>query len=198
MVQALWVVDSTPIECGRSRETAKRSDLAGRAEYGNCASRSGDSWGLRLHLVCTRHDLPVAFGLAGAKTPKRRGVLLDILTAEPALIAERPGQTIIADKKHYGREFAQQLADLGAQLLLPARKGELERPGSTLFEPPRQLIESVNQTLEAQLGLEHHGGRTPWRGTVRVLQRCLALTGAVWHNARTDQPVLRLLTAFDH
>ena len=25
----VWVVDSTPVECGRSRETAKRSDLAG-------------------------------------------------------------------------------------------------------------------------------------------------------------------------
>ena len=24
-----WLVDSTPVECGRSRETAKRSDLAG-------------------------------------------------------------------------------------------------------------------------------------------------------------------------
>ena len=36
----VWVVDSTPVECGRSRETAKRSDLAGWAEYGYCASHS--------------------------------------------------------------------------------------------------------------------------------------------------------------
>jgi hypothetical protein len=35
-----WVVDSTPVECGRSRETARRSDLAGWAEYGYCASHS--------------------------------------------------------------------------------------------------------------------------------------------------------------
>lgn len=33
----VWVVDSTPVECARSRETAKRSDLAGWAEYGYCA-----------------------------------------------------------------------------------------------------------------------------------------------------------------
>jgi hypothetical protein len=25
----VWVVDSTPVECGRSRETVRRSDLAG-------------------------------------------------------------------------------------------------------------------------------------------------------------------------
>ena len=30
----LWLVDSTPVECGRSRETVKRSDLAGYASYG--------------------------------------------------------------------------------------------------------------------------------------------------------------------
>jgi hypothetical protein len=32
------VVDSTPVECGRSHETVKRSDLAGWAEYGYCES----------------------------------------------------------------------------------------------------------------------------------------------------------------
>ena len=41
----VWVVDSTPVECGRSRETAKRSDLAGWAEYGYCASHSRFFWG---------------------------------------------------------------------------------------------------------------------------------------------------------
>ena len=41
----VWVVDSTPVECGRSRETAKRSDLAGWAEYGYCASHSRLFWG---------------------------------------------------------------------------------------------------------------------------------------------------------
>ena len=30
----VWIADSTPVECGRSRETAKRSDMAGLAEYG--------------------------------------------------------------------------------------------------------------------------------------------------------------------
>lgn len=36
----VWVVDSTPVSCGRSRETVKRSGLAGRAQYGYCASQS--------------------------------------------------------------------------------------------------------------------------------------------------------------
>jgi DDE family transposase len=85
----VWVVDSTPVECGRSRETAKRSDLAGWAEYGYCASHSRWFWGLRLHLVCTLHGLPVAFALAGARADERE-TLLGMLAADPALA--RPGQ----------------------------------------------------------------------------------------------------------
>ena len=54
----VWVVDSTPVECGRSKETARRSDLAAWAEYGYCASHSRYFWGLRLHLLCTLHGLP--------------------------------------------------------------------------------------------------------------------------------------------
>src|SRR5664280_3574957 len=43
----VWVVDSTPVECSRSRETVRRSDMAGWAEYGYCASHSRFFWGLR-------------------------------------------------------------------------------------------------------------------------------------------------------
>jgi hypothetical protein len=49
----VWIADSTPVECARSRETARRSELAGFAEYGYCASHSRYFWGLRLHLLCT-------------------------------------------------------------------------------------------------------------------------------------------------
>jgi hypothetical protein len=67
-------------------------------------------------------------------------------------------------------------------LLRPARKGESPRPGAALFKPLRQVIESINQTFKAQLALERHGGRTPAGVAVRVLQRILALTAAIWHN----------------
>ena len=77
----VWVIDSTPVERGRSRETARRSDLAGWAEYGYCASHSRFFWGLRLHLVpATLSGLPVAFALTGAKADERQ-TLLAILAA---------------------------------------------------------------------------------------------------------------------
>jgi hypothetical protein len=192
----VWVVDSTPVECGRSRETARRSDLAGWAEYGYCPSHSRWFWGLRLHLVCTLHGLPVAFALAGAKADERQ-VLLDIL-AKGRLPEGRAGQVIIADKNYYGRDFEAALAAAGLTLLRPARKGEAATAGSQYFRPLRQVIESVNDTLKGQLDLERHGGRTIDGVTIRVLQRILALTAAIWHNDATSQPVKRSLIAYDH
>jgi hypothetical protein len=117
----VWVVDSTPVECGRSRETAKRSELAGWAEYGYCASHSRYFWGLRLHLVCTLQGLPVAFALAGAKADERE-VLAGMLAAGPDLLAARPGQTLIGDKNYYGHDFETAMAEAGIRLLRPARK----------------------------------------------------------------------------
>jgi hypothetical protein len=179
------------------RPLPRRSDLAGWAEYGYCASHSRFFWGLRLHLVCTLHGLPVAFALTGAKADERE-TLLDLLAAEPYLIGERPSQTLIGDKNYFGREFEQQLAELDIRLLRPARKGEAKRSGSQLFKPLRQVIESVNETFKGQLDLERHHGRTPAGVAVRVLQRVLALTAAIWHNNHTGQPVMRALTAYDH
>jgi len=192
----VWVVDSTPVECGRPRDTALRSDLAGCAGYGYCASHSRYFWGLRLHLLTTLHGLPVGFALTGAKADERQ-VLLDILD-DGALTAGRARQVIIGDKNYYGRDFEAALAAAGLVLLRPARKGEPARPGARLFRPLRQIIESVNDTFKGQLDLERHGGHTPRGVITRVLQRILALTAAIWHNDHTGQPVMRSLVAYDH
>ena len=193
----VWVVDSTPVECGRSRDTAKRSDLAGWAEYGYCASHSRYFWGLRLHLIATLGGLPVGFALTGAKADERQ-TLLGILAADPGLAAARPGQILIADRQYYGATFEAELAAQHLHLLRPARKGEGDRPGAHLLKPLRQTIESINQTFKGQLDLERHGGHTPAGVMVRVLQRILALTAAIWHNDHTGAPVHRSLTAYDH
>jgi Transposase DDE domain len=159
----VWVVDSTPVECARSRETVKRSDLAGWAEYGYCASHTRFFWGLRLHLVCTLHGLPVGWALTGAKADERL-VLADIIAATPALAGTHsrthspthsrtgPGTgrsaiTLIGDKNYYGRAFEAGLAAAGIDILRPARKGERPHPGERFFKPLRQIIESINDTL---------------------------------------------------
>ena len=193
----VWVVDSAPVQCGCSRETVKRSDAAGWAEYGYCASHSRYFWGLRLHLVCTLTGLPVMFALAGAKADERE-ILLGMLEAARDVTAAHPGQVIIGDKNYFGRAFEAELTERELTLLRPVRKGEAMRAGQNLFKPLRQVIESVNWTFKGQLDLERHGGKTPEGILVRVLARVLALTAAIWHNDKTAQPVMRSLTAYDH
>jgi len=161
----VWVVDSTPVECARSRETVKRSDLAGWAEYGYCASHSRYFWGLRLHLLCTVHGLSVGFALTGAKADERQ-VLLDILHADPELTSRngRTRQIMIGDKNYFGAEFEATLPEAGIELLRPARKGESERPGARFFKPLR--IFKTGVTRRAGAGLF---------GQVRLAESCDAL-----------------------
>ncbi|HET9968822.1 MAG TPA: IS982 family transposase [Streptosporangiaceae bacterium] len=193
----VWIVDSTPVQCGCSRETVTRSDVAGWARYGYCASHSRYFWGLRLHLVCTLHGLPVMFAIAGAKADERE-VLLAMLEIDAALVDSRPGQTLIGDKNYFGRDFEKAVAGSDLALLRPVRKGEPRRAGQQFPKPLRQVIESVNQTLKAQLDLEGHGGRTEEGILARILYRLLALTAAIWHNDKTGQEVKRSLIAYDH
>jgi len=193
----VWVIDSTPVECGRSRSTARRSDTAGWSAYGYCASYSRYFWGLRLHLICTPAGLPITFALTNPKLDER-DVARDMLEIEPHLLARRCGQTLIADKGYASAEFETFLAGHGARLLRPTFKRERPRPGGRLLKPLRQIIESVHDTLKGQLDLERHGGRTCDGVAVRVLQRLLALTAAIWHNEHSGQPVLRSLIPYDH
>ena len=192
----LWLVDSTPVECGRSRETTKRSDLAGWASYGYCASHSRYFWGLRLHLIATPSGLPIAYALTGAKADER-DTCLEMLAADPSLA--RPHQTLIADKGYRRNSFEAELNAAGITLIRPSLKSEPARPGHRYLQAFRQIIESINQTFKGQLDLERHGGRTRPGVCARVLQRILALTATIWHNETTNQPgPARSLTAYDH
>jgi hypothetical protein len=199
----VWVADSTPVECARSRETVQRSDLAGWAEYGYCASHSRFFWGLRLHLVTTLHGLPVAWALTGAKANERE-VFEALISNNPALAHRHQAcdqlrqQIALADKGYNGQVFEADMGEAGIDLLRPARRGEKPRPGQEFFKPLRQIIESVNDTCKGQLSLERHGGRTPAGVCARIAARILALTTAIWHNDRIGAPTLRSLIAYDH
>lgn len=46
-----WICDSTPVPCGMSRPTVKRSEVVGWAGYGCCSSPSRFYRGLRLFLA---------------------------------------------------------------------------------------------------------------------------------------------------
>jgi hypothetical protein len=73
----------------------------------------------------------------------------------------------------------------------------MARYGESMIKKVRQLIESVDDSFKGHLDLEQHGGRTFEGVAVRVAQRILAMTAAIWHDRRTSAPVLRSLIAYD-
>lgn len=189
----VWMTDATPVPCGASRETAKRSDLAGDAGYGYCASHSRFYWGLKLYLVCTGDGMPIMWCLANPKIGERE-VVTALLEHNHHLI--RSGQVLLADKGFSGRAFKQATEQMGIRLLRPDRKDETYTNGN--LGGVRQWIESVNQTLKSQLGLENHGGRTLTGVFTRIAQRLLALATGIWHNWTTGITSKRSLIAYDH
>ena len=106
----------------------------------------------------------------------------------------------MADKGYRSASFEAELDSRGNPLIRPSIRSEKTiRPHTRFLRPFRQIIESVNQTLKAQLDLERHGGRKPAGICARIWQRLLALTAAIWHNETTGQPgPARSLLAYDH
>ena len=170
----LRLLDSTPVPCAASRETVRRSALAGLGRYGYCRSHSRWFWGFRLYLLCAPDGMPIGFELAPANAPER------VAAAELLERALQPGQTVICDKGFAGREFEQLVVGLGGTLLRPDRKDEPHRFGP--LGGIRQWIESAFDTLKDQLSLERHGGRTLTGLISRIARRLLALAAAIHHN----------------
>jgi hypothetical protein len=176
----LRLLDSTPVPCGQSRETVKRSDFAGVAGYGYCPSHSRKFWGFRLYLICAGDGMPIGWELAAADIGER------VVAAEMLQRVAVAGHVVIADKNFAGHEFEALMHAHGATFLRPDRRNEPHRHGS--LGAVRQWIESAFWTCKGQLGLERHGARTLTGLGARIGLRLLALAAGIWHNHLTGQP----------
>src|ERR1700722_10133531 len=102
----LLLIDSTPVECARSRETVKRSQLADAADYGYCRSHSRFFWGFRLHAIFAPDGTPRALQLTSPKIDERDVglVLLD-------RVRRHGGELLLGDKGYAGRQFAHAVSE---------------------------------------------------------------------------------------
>jgi hypothetical protein len=186
----LLLVDSTPVECARSRETVKRGGssslndaLANAADYGYCASHSRFFWGFRLHAIFALDGTPRALALTSPKIDEKLVCVQLVARCE-----RQPGQmlVLIGDKNFRGKDFEAELANLDARIMRPRRKDE---PGKgPHLAPIRQRIESIFWTCKDILTLERHGARTLENLRVRLLTRFAALTAAIALNHRLSRP----------
>jgi len=177
---SLLLLDSTPVECGRSLETTRRSQLAELCGYSYSKSHSRWFWGMRLHLACAPDGTPRAAALVSADRPERE-VALTLLPR-----ALTGGETIVCDKGYSGRDFAAAVAQLGATVLRPPRATEPQ--ASIHLAPIRQRIESVFWTCKDLLLLERHGARTARNLFARIATRLLALAACIRLNHQLGRP----------
>ena len=184
----LLLVDSTPVECARSRETVKRAGanslggaISDAADYGYCASHSRYFWGLRLHTLMAPDGTPRAMALTSPKEGERE-VCLRLLER-----VNRSGPvTVLGDKGYAGADFEAEAAALGAKVVRPRRKDE---PGvGPHLAPLRQRIESIYWSAKDILPLERHGARTLRGLRARIASRFLALAAAISLNHQLGRP----------
>lgn len=189
-VDDVLLVDSTPVECARSRETVKRGGassladaISDAADYGYCASHSRFFYGFRLHTLFAIDGTPRAIALTSPKIDEKE-VCLQLV----ARCARQPGQflTLIGDKNFRGARFEADLAALDATIIRPRRKDE--RGKGLHLAPIRQRIESIYWTAKDILTLERHGARTLHGLRTRLACRFLALAAAVSLNHRIGLP----------
>jgi Transposase DDE domain len=186
----LRLLARTPLPCGQSIETTRRSQLAPWAGFGYCPAHSRRYWGFKLVLLCAADGTIVDFDLVAANTPEREAAL--------ALLEHNPieGTTIICDKGFAGADFEAAVRELRALLLRPSRHDEPNRPN-----PPigwiRQRIESIVNSLKEQLLLERHGGRTPAGLLTRITARIVALCACINLNQRLGLPSRELAAYTD-
>jgi hypothetical protein len=184
----LILIDSTPVECARSRETVKRSALADAADYGWCTSHSRYFWGFRLHAIVAPDGTPRALELCSPKIDERDVALVLLERCQ-----RQGGETLIGDKGYAGREFAAKVQQLGATIIRPRRKDE---PGhGPHLAPIRQRIESVFWTCKDLLTLERHGARTLAGLRERIIARFCCLAAAITLNHQLGRPT-RALTNY--
>lgn len=149
----LRLIDSTPVPCAASRETVKRSDLAGDAGYGYCASHSRFFWGFRLYLLTTAEGMPIGWCLANPKLGERE-VMTAMLERDHDLV--RRGQVLLGDKGFAGKEFESFITEgLGVDLIRPDRRNEIGRFGKLaprLKRPSELNVDAVTGIQPAYLG----------------------------------------------
>jgi hypothetical protein len=120
--ELLRLMDATPVPCGHSVITAKRSDLAGWAGYGYCPSHSRWYWGAKLLLICTCDGTITGFCLANPKLLGEREQARQMLQHQPAN-RPAPGTAVVTDKGLSGEDTQAFFAgpDLELAPIRPAR-----------------------------------------------------------------------------
>ncbi len=156
-LQSCYLMDTKPVPVVGYKRHKSRSEFAGNANYGRCASRHLNYFGYKLVALSTLSGIPVAYELVPANLDER-------LAAE-AVIDYLASCDIFADKGFLGHEWQTSIFDQTNNLIwTPKRKNQYVQNSKALD----RWLSSVRERIE---GVFHEV-----QNTGRNLERLLAKT----------------------
>ena len=151
------LLDTKPIPVMGYKRSKKRSDFAGSANYGYCASRNLKYFGYKLVSVCTMQGIPLVYELVPANTDER-------LAAESILYTLR-GCHIYADKGFIGEDWQEKIFRHTRNRIFTTKRANQKKQNPIEFD---RWLNSVRERIE---GVFHE-----IQNTGRNIERLLAKT----------------------
>lgn len=139
-----YLLDTKPVPVLGYKRCKSRSDFAGSADYGHCASRKMDYFGYKLVTISTLCGVPVVYDLVPANLDER-------LAAE-AVVDYLSGCDILADKGFIGFEWQTSIFDQTNNLVwTPKRSNQLTQNSKELdrwLSKTRERIEGAFHEIQ--------------------------------------------------
>lgn len=164
----IYLLDTKPVPVLGYKRHKGRSDFAGVANYGHCASRELKYFGFKLVTITTLDGIPIVYELVPANLDER-------LAAE-SVIGYLRGCTIFADKGFIGQEWQIRIFDETRKLIwTPKRSNQHVQNSKALddFLPSaRERIEGVFHELQnTGRNIERLLAKTVWGLSTRIIAK---------------------------
>ena len=181
---AVWLVDSLPIDACQFARATYCARFAGQADYGYCHLRKRTFYGFRLHLRCSRDGVILGFQLAPARAGEK-AVLPEL--GLPA------GSIGIGDRNYWSPELRDRLAAAGVTLLAPyyQKRRDPDPARSARLSGVRYRVETVNGQLAERYNLKRTWARDLWHLCHRLIRKILSHTVAILLSVRAGHQPLQ-------
>ncbi len=142
--QTQFLLDTKPIPVAGYKRSKRKSDFAGSADYGRCASRQLNYFGYKLVAISTLNGIPIVYDLVPSN--------LDGRLAAKAVIDYLVYCDIFADKGFIGLEWQTQIFDQTNNLIWTPRRSnqyvQNDRSLDRWLSSVRERIEGVFHEIQ--------------------------------------------------